>query len=287
MSIANLYPKISVLLPCLNAERTIAFAIKSILQQTETSWELLILNDGSKDATETIAKSYNDPRIRVFSRQPTGGLASGLNYLLSESKGHWIARMDQDDYAFPWRLEVQKRYLEEHLEVDLLATGVLMIGKHNDVLARFPVFESHEEITAKPEEGFLLPHPTWMGKRSWFLHWGYQNGCKTEDQELLYRAYRHSRYACLRKVCLAYSQADLTVRKRLLRRWEFLQSIFRKKPGYKALAQKSFTWACKSFIDLIFFGTGQGETLLKLWGTPADPNDFVSWSQLKQALGIP
>lgn len=279
-------PKISVLLPCLNAEKTLECAIKSILLQSEANWELLILNDGSKDSTEKIARSFHDPRIRVFSRNPTGGLASGLNFLISESRGALLARMDQDDYAFAWRLFLQKQFLKENMEVDLVATGVLMIGSKYQPIACFPVFETHEELTAKPEEGFLMPHPTWMGRRDWFVKWGYLPGCKTEDQELLYRAYKNSRYACIHKVCLAYYQGDLTLKKRLTRRWEFLQSILSKKPGFKSSCAKTFSWAYKSLVDLIFFGSGNAELLLKLWGKPVSEGDMVAWSQLKQDLKI-
>jgi glycosyltransferase involved in cell wall biosynthesis len=89
-----------------NGERYVSKAIDSILQQTYTDFEFIIINDGSTDATEEIIRRYKDPRI-VYLHQENLGLITSLNVGIEKSGGEYIARMDADDIAAPDRLEKQ------------------------------------------------------------------------------------------------------------------------------------------------------------------------------------
>jgi glycosyltransferase involved in cell wall biosynthesis len=102
--------KITVLMPAFNAEHHIAAAIESVLSQTFTQFELLIINDGSTDRTVQIIQSFNDPRIRVHSQENTG-IAAALNKGLQLANADIIARFDADDFCYPTRLEKQFNFL--------------------------------------------------------------------------------------------------------------------------------------------------------------------------------
>lgn len=107
-------PKISVILPAYNAEKYINEAIDSILTQTYRDFELIILNDCSKDRTEEIILSYEDDRIVYLKNQVNMGVAATLNRGLAAAKGEYVARMDADDISLPERFEKQAAYLDEH-----------------------------------------------------------------------------------------------------------------------------------------------------------------------------
>lgn len=117
----NEQPLVSVIMPLYNAETYLREAIDSILAQSYPHFELLILNDGSSDASEAICLSYQDPRIRYHFHQNIG-LAGTLNKGLELSTGKYIARQDQDDIAHKDRFEKQVAYLESHPKVLLLGT---------------------------------------------------------------------------------------------------------------------------------------------------------------------
>ncbi len=106
----KIVPLISVILPVYNSEAYIRESIDSILNQSYSNFEFLILNDGSSDNSEEIILSYKDPRIK-YHKHPNCGLAGTLNKGLELSKGELIARQDQDDISLPQRFEKQVNFL--------------------------------------------------------------------------------------------------------------------------------------------------------------------------------
>ena len=117
----NTTPLVSVIMPLYNAEAYLKEAIDSILAQSYTNFELIILNDGSSDRSEEICQSYKDTRIRYYFHKNIG-LAGTLNKGLELSTGTYIARQDQDDIAHNDRFGKQVNYLEKHPSVLLLGT---------------------------------------------------------------------------------------------------------------------------------------------------------------------
>src|SRR5258708_34774335 len=95
-------PKVTVLMPAYNADKYIAEAITSVLEQSFTDFELLIINDGSTDETVNVVRSFNDPRI-VLINQDNKGIASALNAGLNCARSPYIARFDADDICYPNR----------------------------------------------------------------------------------------------------------------------------------------------------------------------------------------
>src|ERR1700747_664207 len=119
-------PLVSVGMPVLNCERTLEVAIRSILQQTYENWQMVLVDDGSKDRTVEIARSFTDERSRVIADGFHRGLSARLNQAIILSMGEYFARMDGDDVSYPQRFDAQVRYLEEHPRVDLLGAGILV-----------------------------------------------------------------------------------------------------------------------------------------------------------------
>ena len=116
-------PQISVILCVFNAgtgasdprsSRWLRESIESILRQTFTRFELIIVNDGSTDNTAEILSSFSDPRIRIITNERNQGLTVSLNRGLKEARGNLVARIDADDRAAPFRLQRQYEYLTAH-----------------------------------------------------------------------------------------------------------------------------------------------------------------------------
>lgn len=136
-------PLISVILPVYNAAKYIAEAINSILEQTFTDFELIIVNDGSTDNSQSIIDSFDDSRIRVF-QKPNTGLIDSLNLAISHSSGSWIARMDADDISAPNRFEEQIKHINE--EVAVIGSQAFLIDASGKVYGETKFVTNHNEI---------------------------------------------------------------------------------------------------------------------------------------------
>lgn len=199
-------PLVTVAMSVHNASATVGLALRSVLAQTYQNWELLVADDGSTDGTREILSQIQDPRIRLI-QEPSGnmGLPFRLNQCVRLAKGYYVARMDADDVAYPQRLERQVQFLESHCDIDLLGTGAVVFKGEGEIVGCYPTACSHEAICRRPWWGFPLAHPTWMGKRTWFVAHPYaENDIRCEDQALLLRSFSHSRFAALEEVLLGY-----------------------------------------------------------------------------------
>lgn len=115
---------ISIILPAYNAECFLKEAIDSILAQTYTNFELIVLNDGSTDRTEEIILSYDDPRIRYVKNDTNLKLIKTLNKGIDLARGKYIARMDADDISLPTRLEKEYEFMEAHPDAGACSSKV-------------------------------------------------------------------------------------------------------------------------------------------------------------------
>ena len=217
-------PRVSVLLPCRNGGRTLGPALRSMLAQTFSDFELLLLDDGSTDESTAIARHFNDARICVLSDGMRRGLPWRLNQGISRARGQYIARMDADDISFPHRLEMQVAYLDRHVQVDLVGCRAVVFQDSGNVVGLLPFAADHATLCARPWRNIPLPHPTWMGRRQWFCAHAYRlpEVRLAEDQELLLRASPTSCYACLGEVLLGYRQSSFRLRRTLLARRSLL-----------------------------------------------------------------
>lgn len=119
-------PVVTVLLPVYNCERFLAEAIHSILDQTFTNFEFLIIDDGSTDQSAQVITAFKDERIRLL-QQENSGLAATLNRGISLARGRYIARQDQDDVSYPDRLARQVDFMQANPDCVLLGTWAQII----------------------------------------------------------------------------------------------------------------------------------------------------------------
>lgn len=164
-------PLISVILPVHNNESTIRDAIDSILSQTFTEFELIVINDGSTDKTPEILKEMAniDRRIWIINNEKSLGITKSLNAGISKSRSLLIARMDGDDLCVPTRLEEQYKIFQNHKNVDLVFTDSIFIDLNGNLICKSWRPSKIETILNCLQKNNFIPHPSVMFKKETIL----------------------------------------------------------------------------------------------------------------------
>jgi glycosyltransferase involved in cell wall biosynthesis len=250
-------PLVTVAMPIYNAGAYLRMAVLSIVQQTESNWELLIIDDGSTDNALDSIRDIDDQRIRIIRDGANKGLAARLNEAIDLARGKYFARMDQDDVSYPVRFARQLKALQDDLALDLTATRAIQIDEGNRAVGVFPSALSHEAICVHPWKGFYFPHPTWMGKTEWFRKYHYKipGPYFCEDQELLLRSYSESRFATVNEILFAYrTRSEINWRKVLRTRkavWRVQLRQFRMARQWNNIILASMVVAGRIAYDLV------------------------------------
>jgi glycosyltransferase involved in cell wall biosynthesis len=127
-------PKVSVIMSVYNGARYLREAVDSILSQTFTDFECVIIDDGSTDETSEILHSYDDPRLVLMKNEANIGLTKSLNKGLQAARGQYIARQDADDVSCPGRLRAQVEFLDSHPAVGAVSSSYVLIdGLGNEI----------------------------------------------------------------------------------------------------------------------------------------------------------
>lgn len=174
-------------MPIYNAQEHLAEAIRSILGQSSSDLEFVMIDDGSLDHSREIVEGFSDTRIVFAKNEKNLGVRDTLNKGLELCSGRYVARMDADDVSLPRRLETQVRYLESHSEVGVCGTWVGTIGRWHEGFEDYPV--DHESIRAQMIFSCPVAHPSVMLRRELFskAHLRYEQPY-AEDYDLWSRA---------------------------------------------------------------------------------------------------
>ena len=162
-------PQVTVLMPVFNAERYLHEAVDSILSQTFTDFEFLIIDDGSTDGSAALIDSYSDPRIRFVRNLCNLGLTATLNIGLDAARGEYIARMDADDISLPERLAAQVAFLDTHPNIGMVGVWAEAFG---DAGFKIPHPADTETIRAKLLFDSAFVHPAVLMRRASFAAHG-------------------------------------------------------------------------------------------------------------------
>lgn len=189
-------PLVSVLLPVRTWRSTTVEAVTSLLNQSLQQTEILLI--GHDDVDLVVKQLPSDPRIKGIARQGSG-IVAALNTGLKQARAPYIARMDDDDIAYPERLEKQLNYLQSHPEVQLCATRVRFIDEHGGTAGvktgnkRYEQWlnslRTNNDIVNACFTECPMPHPTLMAhKEVWRALDGYRDFDGPEDYDLVLRA---------------------------------------------------------------------------------------------------
>ena len=201
-------PRISVLMPAYNVEQYVGDAIESILNQTFTDFEFIIINDGSTDKTASIITKYakRDKRIKFVNHSKNKGLISVLNEGLDLCSGEYIARFDSDDISLSERFEKQVVYMDKHPECGVVSAWPKRFGpnvKQDDIFKYQPEMKLFDFIF----HGCCISHPCAMIRRSVLVNNNikYNPKCKyAEDYDFWIEIVRRAEIHNLQEVLLLY-----------------------------------------------------------------------------------
>jgi len=198
-------PRVSFLLPVYNSGTTLKQTLDSLLTQTFTDFELLVVDDGSTDDTSEILDSCSDPRLRVLTNPQRLRLAGALNRGIQQALAPLIARMDADDLSRPGRLSRQLGFMDEHPEIVMCGTWTRPFGDKNKKQERYPL--AADDIKAFTLFNCPFSHPSVMFRKEVFLKENlvYDGSFyPTEDYELWTRVVHRFPCANLPEVLLDY-----------------------------------------------------------------------------------
>jgi glycosyltransferase involved in cell wall biosynthesis len=213
-------PAVSVIMPVYNAEKYLRAAIDSILQQTFTNFEFIIVNDCSTDGSEAIISSYTDDRIKLVKQQQNKGVVAAMNKGLEVAVAPFIAVMHADDISLPNRLELEYKYIYKNSNCAVLAGATVFIDEegnptgeiwkldqqtktageirktmvrencitHSSVMMRVEIMKKYGYQSSPDHQGFAVEdYPLWLNVLSddYEIH-------KLEEEVLLYRTHTNS-----------------------------------------------------------------------------------------------
>lgn len=201
-------PKVSVIMAVYNGALYVRTAINSILSQSLTDFELIVVDDASTDETSSILKSYTDNRLIILRNSENLGFARSLNRALARASGDYVARMDADDISISCRFEKQVNFLDTHPEIGLLGSAyyrMVLSGRRLGGPVRKPESDAEIRWAILLENPFC--HPSVMVRRQVLVTYdlGYDpEFTTTQDYELWVRVLEHCEGANLRDPLLLY-----------------------------------------------------------------------------------
>lgn len=182
-----LQPLVSIILPVYNSEKHLREAIDSILNQTYTNFELIVIDDGSTDGSISIIQSYKDNRIILYKNSTNTGLVKTLNAALKLCSGTYIARMDGDDICLPDRISSQTDYLNNNPNVTMVDCIMEYIDENGLRLNKYNSSTiSPQSIKYNLPYSNVLGHSSIMMRKEPYLHYGYRH-TDFEDYDLWLR----------------------------------------------------------------------------------------------------
>jgi len=258
---------VTIAIPFYNAEKFLLDAIKSVFVQTHNKWELILIDDGSTDKSLEIAKSINDPRVRVFSDGKNKKLAARLNEVVKLAKYDLIARMDADDLMSPTRIEKQVSILKNNPSIDLVTTGLFSVTDDlQPISVRWNKSKtiSHSQLLRRN----IVVHAAIVARKSWFERNPYDTNLKVaQDYNSWLRASYNNDFKLqfMPEALYYYREENNTNIKKMLLAGKYGRKMFYKYGGRDKyfLILRSYI---KNFIAVSIVILGMNRLLLKRRG---------------------
>ena len=269
-------PLVTIGMPFRDPGDLLVEAVQSIFCQTIDDWELLLLDDGSRDDSTDIARRIVDPRVRLISDGRALGLPKRLNQIIALTRGAYIARMDADDVMHPHRLEMQLKLLNEQRDVDLVDTGAVILDRQ-----RQPVGVRGLQNVDSPDPlksllwGVVL-HPSVLARREWYSRNTYDPEYpRAEDRELFVRALGSSVFAHIPEALHFYFFAGNVRPRAFLDSYKSERKVLlRYGPNLVGLPLTSLLWArsvAKSCVLPLLVAAGREDVITRHAYQPIQP----------------
>lgn len=271
-------PLVTVAIPVYNAGHYLAYAIQSVLNQTFTDFELLLLNDGSTDDSLKIIHSFTDPRIRLIDDGENKGLIYRLNQSINLAGGKYYARMDADDIMHPERLRKQIDFLESNPDHDLVGSAFYLIDAENNI-------SSAGQLPADPRMSDIINnraflHPSVTAKVEWLVNHPYdQRFVRIEDKELWLRTVSSATWCNLSEPLMFYRALGVQMLGKYLKTQRsnfYLMYCYRKQISASVFVRECVKTVIKIVVYTLLVSCRMQNRLIRLRGTGIDSSDCSS-----------
>lgn len=206
--------KVTIGLPFYNNAKTLKLAIESVLVQSYTNWELILINDGSTDGSDLIAKNYSKTHdnIRYFNDTINRGLIYRLNQIIDLTETQFLARMDADDVMFYDRIEKQVSFLTNNKDYDVVSSGAIIINQNNEITGMRDCFPLDNFTYLNLFSKSYIIHPSVIFRTNWIkLHRYSPDYIRAEDLELWCRTFYNLRLFRIEEPLLFYREGDVSI----------------------------------------------------------------------------
>lgn len=215
-------PTISVYMPVYNCNGYLSYAIESILAQSFTDFEFIIIDDGSTDSSKKTISKYAklDKRIRAFSNQTNQGVSYTANRAIGKCRGQFIARMDADDISFPERLARQLNFLKKHPDTVACGTQCLVIDEKNMITGEKTFPTKSKDLRKMAFFALPMQQPSVMVNRALLpknFTWYFDKRSAGEDVGFIFRLLKYGEIGNLSEKLLCYRDTPNSLTKRRLR----------------------------------------------------------------------
>lgn len=197
-------PKISIIMSVFNTAPYLRNAIDSILNQSFTDFELIIVDDASTDSSRDIISSYNDPRIVLLINERNLGIVASANKGLNLARGEYIARMDSDDISTLERLQIEYDFLEAHKDIFLVAGSFSYINSNGEVMSSHILELDSEKVASAFPKSNPIHQPTVMWRNDSVVFYR-EKALYCEDRDLWFRlSQQGKKFYVLKDILLLY-----------------------------------------------------------------------------------
>lgn len=211
--------KVTIGIPFYNNEKTLDYAIKSVVNQTFRNWELFLIDDGSTDGSVLIAQeaASEEPRIKLYVDGTNRGLVFRLNQIIDTANGDYIARMDADDIMLPERIEKQLAVFFNDSLIDVVSTATYTIDEKNNPIGvrqtECVEIKGNINVFKKP----LITHPSIMARKNWCQENKYNSKyIRAEDFELWCRTFAYTNFYRITEPLLLYREGKVNIKNYVL-----------------------------------------------------------------------
>ncbi|MCG6137601.1 MAG: glycosyltransferase family 2 protein [Nostoc sp. LLA-1] len=238
-------PKVSVIIPAYNAMQYLPETISSVLQQTFSDFEVLIIDDGSSDNIKEWVLNLTDKRVKLIS-QTNQGVSVARNTGINQAKGEYIAFLDADDLWYATKLEKQIRCLDNNPEIGLVHSWMAVINEEGKATGKFMNSDAEGDVWKQIVEKNTVACSSVMVRRCCFQRWGMflprQNECPVdvEDWEMWIRIAAHYPFAVIKEPLILYRQHTNSTSKN----WRSIQT------AYRIVIEKAFSTAPPELLYL-------------------------------------
>lgn len=224
---------VSVMMPVYNGMPDIQASIKSLLLQTYSNWECIIVNDGSTDGTGQYIDSLSDTRFVIHHFEKNKGRPYARQKALDLAQGEYIAMLDADDLIHPDKLQIQVDLLEKYSEVYLVASGICSFGTNVDFI-KIRCKGDNKIYPYSISEKFPVAHACSILRRDWAIQFKYNPELLLgQDVDYLRRYLDGKKYINLDRVLYYYSEFDSMTKKKIRGAYRLYIKKFLKAKEYR------------------------------------------------------